>query len=40
MQFLQRFLESTDTNIYIGEDANNKYIAYVKLGNDPIPEVT
>ena len=40
MQFLQRFLKNTDTNIYVGEDANGKYIAYLKIGNDPIPEVS
>jgi len=41
LQLMQRvFKNNTDSRIYIGQEANDSYISYFKLCNDPIPRVS
>jgi hypothetical protein len=38
VQLLQRLVKNTDTNIYIGQTEDEDYVAYCRLGKDPLPK--
>lgn len=37
-KFFQRMTKNTDTTILIGTQQDGSYVAYIKIGKDPIPE--
>jgi hypothetical protein len=38
VQLLQRLVKNTDTAVYIGQTEDEDYVAYCRLGEDPLPK--